>query len=132
MKTLISMTVIATKLTQLKKQKKKYRNHSSVLLIKSRSKNVSSFSFNEVGLSETEWELIPKKLLKSTKTICSETLETIFINYLIKAEIPGELKLADVTPSIQKRRSFPELRTVGLIVFFPVSQKFLKGSYTGR
>ena len=54
MKTLISMTVIATKLTQLKKQKKKYRNHSSVLLIKSRSKNVSSFSFNEVGLSENE------------------------------------------------------------------------------
>ena len=101
MKTLISMTVIATKLTQLKKQKKKYRNHSSVLLIKSKSKNVSSFSFNEVGLSETEWELIPKKLLKSTKTICSET---IFINYLIKAEFPGELKLADVTPSIQKRR----------------------------
>ena len=104
MKTLISMTVIATKLTQLKKQKKKYRNHSSVLLIKGRSKNVSSFSFNEVGLSETEWELIPKKLIKSTKTICSETLETIFINYLIKAEFPGELKLADVTPSIQKRR----------------------------
>ena len=46
----------------------------------------------------------PKKLLKSTKTICSETLETIFINYLIKAEFPGELKLADVTPIIQKRR----------------------------
>ena len=57
----------------------KYRNHSSVLLIKSTLKNIPSFSFNEVGLSEIERELnlinprkattsngIPPKLLKST------------------------------------------------------------------
>ena len=37
-----------------KAKKNKYVNHSSVLLIKSRLKNVSRFSFNEVGLSETE------------------------------------------------------------------------------
>ena len=115
-----------------KAKKNKYINHSSVLLITSRLKNVSSFPFNEVGLSETEWELNPKKLLKSTKTVCSETLKTIFIDYLIKAEFPSEWKPADVTPSTQKRRSFPELRTAGLLVFFPVSQKILKGSYTDR
>ena len=36
---------------------KKYRNHSSVLLIKTRLKNIPSFSFNNVGLSEIEREL---------------------------------------------------------------------------
>ena len=35
----------------------KYGNHPSVLLIKSRSKIIPSFSFNEVGLSEIEREL---------------------------------------------------------------------------
>ena len=70
-----------------------YRNHPSVLLIKSTLKNIPSFSFNEVGLSEIERELnlinprkattangISPKLPKSTKTICSETLKTIFNN----------------------------------------------------
>ena len=54
-------------------------NHPSVLLIKSTLKNIPSFSFNEVALSEIERELvlinprkattsngIPPKLLKST------------------------------------------------------------------
>ena len=35
----------------------KYRNHPSVLLIKCTLKNIPSFSFNEVGLSEIEREL---------------------------------------------------------------------------
>ena len=91
MKTLASLIVIATKLTQLKKAINKYRNHSSVLLIKSRLKNIPIFSFNEVGLSETEKDLnitcprkatmsngILSKLLKSTKTIYSETFKVIF------------------------------------------------------
>ena len=76
----------------------KYRNHPSVLLIKSRLKNVPSFPFgishNEAGLSEIERQLdlinprkattlnsITSKLLKSTIIICSETLKTIFNNY---------------------------------------------------
>ena len=45
---------------------------------------------------------IPQKLPKSTKTICSETLKTIFNNCLIKVEFPNELKLADVTPILKK------------------------------
>ena len=92
---------------------------SMVLVIKSRLANIPSFSFIEVGLSEKKRELklinlrkattsttIPPKRLKYTKTICSETLKTIFNNSLIKAEFPNELKLADVTP-ILKKRSFP-------------------------
>ena len=71
----------------------KYRNHPSILLIKIMLKDIPSFSFNKVGLSEIERELnlinptkattlncIPPKLLNSTKTICSETFKTIFNN----------------------------------------------------
>ena len=122
----------------------KYGNHTSVLLIKSRLKNIPSFSFNEVGLSEIERELnlinprnattsngIPPKLLEFTKTISSETLKKKFNNCLIKAEFPNELKLVDVTP-ILKKKILCGLRITGLLVFFPVSQKSLKESYTGR
>ena len=90
-------------INSIEKAINKYRNHPSVLLIKSRLKNIPSLSFNKVGLSEIERELnlisprkatksngILPKLLKSTKTICSETLKTIFNNCLIKAEFPNE------------------------------------------
>ena len=36
---------------------------------------------------------IPPKLLKSTKTVCSEALKTIFNNFLIKVEFPNEFFL---------------------------------------
>ena len=113
----------------------KYRNHPSVLLINGRLKNIPSFSSDEVGLSEIDRELnlissrkatksntSPPKLLKCTKTICSETLTTIFNNCLIRADFPNELKLADVTP-ILKKKILAGLRTTCLLVFFPVSGK---------
>ena len=134
----------SNEINSVEKAINKYRKHPSVLLTKSRLKNIPSFSFNEVGLSEIERELnlinsrkattsngIHQKLLKSTKTICSETLKTIFNNCLIKAEFPNELKLADVTP-ILKKKFLPRLRITGLLVFFPLSQKSLKKFYTGR
>ena len=84
----------SNEINSVEKAINKYRNHPSVLLIKSRLKNVPSFSFNEAGLSEIERELdlinprkattlnsITPKLLKSTIIICSETLKTIFNNY---------------------------------------------------
>ena len=46
MKTLTSVILIATELTQLKKAISKYRNHPSVSLIKKKLKNIPSFSFN--------------------------------------------------------------------------------------
>ena len=103
------------KINSVEKAIKQNRNHPSVLLITSTLKNIPSFSFNEIGLSEIERELnlinsrkattsngIHQKLLKSTKTICSETLKTIFNNCLIKAEFPNEVKLADATPILEK------------------------------
>ena len=83
----------SNEINSVEKAINKYRNHPSVLLIKSRLKNIPSFSFNKVSLSEIERELnlinprkvttsnvITPKLLKSTKTICSEILKTIFNN----------------------------------------------------
>ena len=105
----------SNEINSVEKAINKYRNNPSVLLIKSTSKNIPSFSFNKVGLSEIERELnlinprkaitstgILPKVLKSTKTICSETLKTIFNNCLIKAEFPNELKLADITAILKK------------------------------
>ena len=84
----------SNKINSVEKAINKYKNHPSVLLIKSRLKNIPSFSFNEVGECEIERELnlinprkattYPSKLIKSTKTICSETFKTIFDNCLIK------------------------------------------------
>ena len=134
----------SNKINSVEKAINKYTNHPSILLIEGSLKNIPRFSFNEVGLCEIERELnlinprkatatngIPPKLLKSTKFICSETLKTIFNNCLIKAEFPNELKLADVTP-ILKKKILPGLGITGLLVFFPLSQKSLKESYTGR
>ena len=130
----------SNEINSVEKVVNKYRNHPSVLLIKSRLKNIPSFSFNKVGLPEMKRELnlicprkaatlngIPTKLLKSTKTICSETLKAIFHNCLIRAGFPNKLKLADVTPTL-KKKILPGLRIKGPLVFFTVSQKYLKES----
>ena len=133
----------SNEINSVEKSINKYRKHPSVLLTKSRLKNIPSFSFNEVGLSEIERELnlinprnattsngIPTKLLKSTKIICYETLKTIFNNCFIEAEFPNELKPADAT-TILKKKILPWLRSTSLLVFFPVYQKSLKEYYTG-
>ena len=86
----------SNKIDSVEKAINKYRNHPSVSLIKIRLKNILSFSYKKVGLSETEKELnlinprkptasngIPPKLLKFTKTICSETLKTTFNNFQV-------------------------------------------------
>ena len=47
----------SNEINSVEKAINKYRNHPSVLLIKSRFKNIPSFSFIEAGLSEIEREL---------------------------------------------------------------------------
>ena len=107
--------IYRNEINSVEKAIKKYRNHPSVLIIKIRLKNFPSFSFHQVDLSEIERDLnrinprkaatsseIPTKLLKFSKTICSETLKAIFNNCLIRTEFPNELKLADVAPILKK------------------------------
>ena len=100
-----NIDIDSNEINSVEKAISNYRNHPRALLIKSTLKNIPSLSFNEVGLSDIERELnlinprkvttandIPPKLPKSAKTICSETVETIFNNRLIKGEFPNELK----------------------------------------
>ena len=47
----------SNEINSVEKAINKYRNHPSVLLIKSRLKNIPRFSFIEVGLSQIEREL---------------------------------------------------------------------------
>lgn len=48
----------------------------------------------------------PQRVLKSTKNVCSEILETIVKNLLIKAEFQIEIKLVDVTPMTKREELF--------------------------
>ena len=70
----------------------KYKNHPSILLIKGKIRNPTSFSFKEASLSDIEKELrnlntkkvstfgnMPSKILRASKEICSETLAELFI-----------------------------------------------------
>ena len=66
-----------------------------------------------------------KKLLKSTKTIFSETLKTIFHNCLIKVEFPNELKLAHVT-SILKKEHSSRAKKYRPVNVFPSASKFFE------
>ena len=55
MKTLTTLIVFNNKIVE--KAINKYGNRPSLLLIKNRLKNIPSFSFNEVSLSEIEREI---------------------------------------------------------------------------
>ena len=57
----------SNEINSVEKAINKYRKHPSVLLTKSRLKNIPSFSFNEVGLSEIERELNLISPRKATK-----------------------------------------------------------------
>ena len=68
MKALTSLILIGTKLTQLKSNKEIW-SHPSVLLIKCRLRNVPSFSFKEVGLSEIEREIKSMQEIKQHQKV---------------------------------------------------------------
>ena len=65
----------SNEINSVEKALKKYRNHPSVLLTKSTLKNIPSFSFNEVGLSEIEREL---NLINPRKTTTSNGIPQNF------------------------------------------------------
>ena len=65
----------SNEINSVEKAINKYRKHPSVLLIKSRLKNIPSFSFNEVGLSEIEREL---NLINPRKTTTSNGIPQNF------------------------------------------------------
>ena len=74
----------------------KYRNYPSILLIKDKIRNPTSFSFKEACLSniekelrnlntkkEVDLEIYHQKILRASKESCSETLAELFNNTLL-------------------------------------------------
>jgi len=92
-----------------------YKNHPSILTIKSKMENTTQFSFKETSLLEIENEIkdldpkkaitfqnIPPKILKLSINTCSSSLQKLFNNCLLTGEFPVELKWADITPIFKK------------------------------
>ena len=92
-----------------------YRNNPSILLLKDKTRNPSSFSFKEASLSDIEKEFrnlstkeastfgnIPPKVLRTSRESCSETLADLFNNTLLTSSFLTELKVAGVSPVFKK------------------------------
>ena len=98
----------------------KYKNHPSIIMINENVSFESRFSFTAVNEDDIQHEIlnlnpkkpasfgnIPTKMLKSSSEICSVALQNIWSSDILgKLYFPNKLKLADITPSIQKERSY--------------------------
>ena len=93
----------------------KFKSHPSILLIKSKVANDSTFYFNEASLSDIKKELIllnpnkvytfkniPPKILKESRECCSDILQKLFSKTSSNKEFPDELKVMDVIPIYKK------------------------------
>ena len=93
----------------------KFKSHPSILFIKSKVANDSTFYFNEASLSDIKKELIllnpnkvytfkniPPKILKESRECCSDILQKLFNKTSSNKEFPDELKVMDVIPIYEK------------------------------
>ena len=93
----------------------KFKNHPSVLTIKSKLEVSEQFSFQNTAVYDIKKEIanldvkkastfesIPPKVLKISTKSCSVTLESLFNDMLRSCIFPCELKLADVIPVFKK------------------------------
>ena len=96
---------------QIKKAILKYKNHSSIILIKNKITVPELLVFNETSVSDIEKELsnlitkktstfknITPKILKASIESCSEALTKLFNNMILTSNFPNKLKVADLTP----------------------------------
>ena len=100
---------------QIKKAILKYKNHSSIILIKNKITVPELLVFNKTSVSDIEKELsnlitkktstfknITPKILKASIESCSEALTKLFNNTILTSDFPDKLKVADVTPIFKK------------------------------
>ena len=100
---------------QVKKAIFKYKNHSSIILIKNKITVPELFVFTEASVSDIEKELsnlntkkastfknITPKVLQASIESCSEALTKLFNNTILTSDFPDKLKVADVTPIFKK------------------------------
>ena len=94
----------------------KFRNHSSIIMIKNKKKNDQSFSFGPVTYDDvlkivntfdtakaSQQSDIPNKILKQNSDYFAEYFYKNINQCISKSIFPSDLKLADVTPVYKKR-----------------------------
>ena len=94
----------------------KFRNHSSIIMIKNKKKNDQSFSFGPVTYDDvlkkvntldtakaSQQSDIPTKILKQNSDYFAEYFYENINQCISKSIFPSDLKLADVTPVYKKK-----------------------------
>ena len=94
----------------------KFRNHSSIILIKNKKKIIKSFSFGPVTYDDvlkkvntldtakvSQQSDIPTKILKQNSDYFAEYFNKNINQCISKSIYPSNLKLADVTPVYRKK-----------------------------
>ena len=93
----------------------KYKNHPSILQLKTKSEILHRFlskkllclilkNSQEISIQKktSTFGNIPPKILRASKEGCFETLADLFNNTLLTSSFPTELKVADVSPVFKK------------------------------
>ena len=93
-----------------------FKNHSSIIMIKSKKKNDQSFSFGPVTYDDVLKKIntldtekvsqqsdIPTKILKQNSDYFAEYFYENINQCISKSIFPSDLKLADVTPVYKKK-----------------------------
>ena len=94
----------------------KFRNHSSIIMIKNKKKNDQSFSFGTVTYDDvlkkvktldtakaSQQSDIPTKILKQNSNYFVEYFYENINKCISKSILPSNLKLADITPVYKKK-----------------------------
>ena len=109
----------------------KFQFHPSILLIKIKRNTSNSFSFTEIETDDVHKEIrslnskksgtqydIPAKILKKCASSTAPALQKLFNEILRTGNFPDKLKLADITPVLEKE-ILQKKKAIGLLVFYP-------------
>ena len=109
--------------------------HPSIILIKSKVDNQNKFSFKPVALSDIVKEIkninpnksstkdsIPPKIFRKSSEATANILQKLLNESLDTGTFPGNMKLADRTPTFIKRLRLIIVQSV----FYLLCQNFLK------
>ena len=115
----------------------KYKNHSSIQMIKETFDSSKTFSFDLVSSGTIFKEIlsldtkkathsndVPTKIVKANADLFSIFASNAFNESVVSCKFLSVLKLADVKP-VQKKASRLE-KTIDQLVYYRTSQKFLK------
>ena len=114
---------------------KKYKNHPSILRIKSSFKHPKVFSFKYFNVEDVKREInnlnskkatpkgdIPVKILKWNSDIIAPALTECYNQNIKNSAFPNELKNADISPVYKKKKSHYDksnYRPVNIVPFSP-------------